>query len=374
MSTEVLKRTPLYENHVKLGGRIVPFAGWELPIWYSSIIAEHNAVRSAAGLFDVSHMGELFVEGPEAERLIDTLTCNDVKKIGDGKAQYNAILNDNGGVVDDIIVYRYSPTMYLICVNASNSDRDFAWFQKYNTFDATVTNRSHEFGQIALQGPRAAEIVARLDGGATAAALRYFEFTDTTIAGVPVTVARTGYTGEDGFEVFAPWGRTAELWDALLVAGEGTGLVPAGLGARDSLRLEACYPLHGHEISETMSALDSGLSWIVKFDKGDFKGREALLDIRDKGCPRALIGYVVDDPGIARQGDVLINREGRAVGVTTSGTKTPTVNRSLGLAIVEKPHDEIGTELTVVVRDRPLKCHVVKRPFYKRSQLPVRFS
>jgi len=368
MSTEVLKRTPLYENHVKLGGRIVPFAGWELPIWYSSIIAEHNAVRSAAGLFDVSHMGELFVEGPEAERLIDALTCNDIKKIGDGKAQYNAILNDQGGVVDDIIVYRYSAKRYLICVNASNADNDFAWFQKHNSFDATVTNRSHEFGQVALQGPRAVEIVGRLSGGAQATALRYFEFADLTLAGIPVTVARTGYTGEDGFEIFVPWAKAPELWDAILMAGEGTGLVPAGLGARDSLRLEACYPLHGHEISESASAIESGLSWIVKFDKGDFKGRDALMALRDGKCTRALVGYVVDDPGVARQGDVLRNRSGEVVGVTTSGTKTPTVNRSIGLAIVEKPHDEVGTELSVVVRERPLKCHVVKRPFYKRPQ------
>jgi len=366
MASEVLKRTPLYDTHVKLGGRIVPFAGWELPIWYSSIIAEHTAVRTAAGLFDVSHMGELFVEGPEAEKLIDHLTCNDVKKITDGKAQYNAILNDRGCVVDDIIVYRYSSTRYLICVNASNADKDFAWFRDHNTFDAAVTNRSAEFGQIAIQGPRAADIVFRLSGGVKATSLRYFEFADLALNDVPVTVARTGYTGEDGFEIFVPRDQTTKVWDALLVAGEGTGLVPAGLGARDSLRLEACYPLHGHEISESASAIESGLSWIVKLDKGGFIGREALAALRSRGCSRALAGFVVDDPGIARQGDVLVDGSGKAVGVTTSGTKTPTVNRAIGLAIVERPHDEIGTELSVVVRDRPLKCHIVKRPFYKR--------
>ncbi|MFM1847344.1 MAG: glycine cleavage system protein [Pseudomonadota bacterium] len=368
MTTESLQRTPLFDVHVKLGGRIVPFAGWELPIWYSSIIAEHTAVRTAAGLFDVSHMGELFVEGPEAEKLIDHLTCNDVKKIADGRAQYNALLNEAGGVVDDIIVYRYSSTRYLICVNASNAEKDFAWFQRHNTFQATVTNRSHEFGQIALQGPRSVEIMQRLSGGAEAVGLQYFSFADLTIAGIPVTVARTGYTGEDGFEIFVPWNRSAELWEALLVAGEGSGLVPAGLGARDSLRLEACLPLHGHEINDDIPALESGLGWIVKFDKGDFIGREALLKIKNGGTPRGLVGYVLEDAGIARQGDALTEETGRTIGLTTSGTKTPTVNRAIGLAIVESKYTAVDTPLHVEVRGRRLKCRVVKRPFYKRPQ------
>ena len=368
MATEALKRTPLYEAHTKLGGRIVPFAGWELPIWYSSIIAEHTAVRTAAGLFDVSHMGELFVEGREAEKLIDYLTCNDVKKLADGRAQYSALLNDDGGVVDDIIVYRYSATRYLICVNASNADKDFAWFQKHNTFDAAVTNRSGEFGQIALQGPRSVEIMNRLPGGMQAVALQYFSFAELEIAGIPVIVARTGYTGEDGFEIFVPWSQSTALWEAILVAGEGTGLVPAGLGARDSLRLEACLPLHGHEINDDIPALESGLGWIVKFDKGNFIGREALLKIKTAGCPRSLVGFVLDDPGIARQGDVLTDASGVKVGVTTSGTKTPTVNRAIGLALVNAAFAEVGTSLAVVVRDRSLKCRVVKRPFYKRAQ------
>jgi aminomethyltransferase len=366
-ATSDLKRTPLFHEHVKLGGRIVSFAGWELPIWYSSIIAEHTAVRTAAGLFDVSHMGEIFVEGPEAERLIDHLTCNDVKKIVDGKAQYNAILNEAGGVVDDIIVYRYSSTRYLICVNASNAARDFAWFQERNTFDAEVTNRSAEFGQIALQGPRSVETIERLSGGAKASALPYFSFADLELGGIAVTVARTGYTGEDGFEIFVPAADTPRLWALLMAAGAGFGLVPAGLGARDSLRLEACLPLHGHEISESVSALEAGLGWIVKLDKGDFIGRTRLAEMKAVGVPRGLIGYVVDDPGIARQGDALVDEHGTVIGVTTSGTKTPTVNRAIGLAIVPTRYTAVDTKLGVMVRDRRLACHVVKRPFYKRA-------
>lgn len=362
-----LKRTPLYQRHVDLGGKIVPFAGWELPVQYTGVIPEHHAVRQASGLFDVSHMGEVFVTGPEAEKAIDALTCNDVKTLVDGKAQYSAITNEQGGVVDDIIVYRYSPRKYLICVNAANSDKDFQWFLDHNRFDAEFTNKSSLYGQIALQGPKALKILSAAQGFSDIGGLAYFHFTERELFGVDVIVARTGYTGEDGFELFVPWDETVSVWDNLLEIGSAEGLAPAGLGARDSLRLEACLPLHGHELGDDISAYESGLGWIVKLNKGDFVGKEALAEQRANGIPRGLAGFFVDDPGIVRHGDSLLSVEGQAVGQCTSGTKTPTVNRALGLGLVKTDYAKEGTSIVAAVRGKNLRCTVVKRPFYKRA-------
>jgi len=367
IGSEKLKRTPLYSCHVELGGKIVPFAGWELPVQYSGVVAEHQAVRQQAGLFDVSHMGEIFVSGPEAEAAIDYLTCNDVKVLKDGKAQYSAIINESGGVVDDIIVYRYSRNFYLICVNASNADKDFAWFTSHNKFKAEFQNKSNDFGQIALQGPKAVEILSSFDGLADISSLPYFHFQNREILGCEVIVARTGYTGEDGYELFVPSAATVRLWKALLEAGSKFGLVPAGLGARDSLRLEASLPLHGHELGDDISAYESGLGWIVKLSKGDFIGREALSKQKANGIPRSLVGFYVDEPGIVRHGDKIFDLKGQEVGITTSGTKTPTVNVALGMALVKSDCSTEGTELTAEVRGRKLKVHVVKKPFYRRS-------
>lgn len=366
-TSATLKRTPLYERHVELGGKIVPFAGWELPVQYSGVIPEHHAVRQAAGLFDVSHMGEIFVTGPEAERAIDNMTCNDVKTLTDGKAQYSAIINEQGGVVDDIIVYRYSQRKYLICVNASNSDKDFAWFQRHNRFEADFINKSSQYGQIALQGPRAVKILSAAAGLSDVANLAYFHFQNRELFGVEVILARTGYTGEDGFEIFVPWADTAKVWDHVLDLGKGEGLVPAGLGARDSLRLEACLPLHGHELGDDISAYESGLGWIVKLQKGDFIGKSALTEERARGSARALAGFFVEDAGIVRHGDKIFSETGEEIGVATSGTKTPTVNRALGLALVRKEFAAEGKSFFADVRGRKLRCTVVKRPFYKRS-------
>ena len=361
-----LKRTPLFEEHQRLGGKIVGFAGWELPVQYSGVIAEHNAVRSAAGLFDVSHMGEIFVRGPQAEAAINALTCNDVSKLSDGKAHYSAITNERGGVVDDIIVYRYNPQLYLICVNASNSDCDFEWFTKHNRFDAQFENKSSEFGQIALQGPQAEKILSLLEPKVKS--LEYFHFFESEVAGVPAIIARTGYTGEDGFELFVPAALTAQLWRKLLEIGAPHGLIACGLGARDSLRLEACYPLHGHELSQDISAIESGIGWVVKLDKGDFTGREPLARERANGAARALIGFFVEDAGIVRENEKLFNAAGEQIGYSTSGTKTPSVGRALGMALVRKEYSAIGTEFFAEVRGRRLRCKVVKRPFYSKPK------
>jgi aminomethyltransferase len=361
------KRTPLYSRHQELGGKIVSFAGWELPVQYTGVIPEHTATRTKAGLFDVSHMGEVFVTGPEATESLQYLTCNDVTKLTDGKAQYSAILNEKGGVVDDIIIYRYAADNYLVCVNASNADKDFEWLKSHNKHNATYTNKSAEYGQVALQGPNAVKIVESIPELKSAANLEYFSFADIKLGQDTIICARTGYTGEDGFEFFVPAKSTVSFWNLLLEAGSNFGLVPCGLGARDSLRLEACYPLHGHELGEDISALESGLAWIVKFSKGDFIGKSALEVQKNSGIPRILVGFEVLDSGIARENLEIFSSDGKKIGITTSGTKTPTIQKSIGMALVNKEYSAVGTEIFIEVRGKRLKTLVAKKPFYKKG-------
>ena len=337
-----------------------------MPVQYQGVVAEHIATRTKAGLFDVSHMGEIFVTGKEAESAIQALTCNDISKLYDGKAMYSAILNEKGGVVDDIIVYRYSKERFLICVNASNADKDFAWFQAHNKKDATFENKSAEYGQIALQGPAAVSIVKAIPELASAAALEYFHFKDIAVGGVTIIAARTGYTGEDGFEFFIPEKSTASIWNLLLEVGTPLGLVPAGLGARDSLRLEACYPLHGHELGDDILALESGLAWVIKFDKGEFIGKAALLKEKEAGIKRSLVGFYLTDPGIARENASIFDEAGNEIGITTSGTKTPTIQKALGMALVNKANSAIGSKIYIDVRGKKLGGEVVKKPFYAK--------
>ncbi len=365
--SENLKRTPLYDCHLAAGGKMVGFAGWEMPIQYSGIVSEHNAVRMNMGLFDVSHMGEIFVTGPEAEKALDFLTCNDVRSLTDGKAQYTAIINEKGGLVDDVIIYRFSPTRYLLCVNASNTDKDFHWLKSQNKFNATVENRSSEYGQVAIQGPLAVGLVEKAIGRAVGSEIKYFHFAQAKLFGIDVILARTGYTGEDGFEIFTPWNRAAEIWNGLFELGDAELLEPAGLGARDSLRLEACLPLYGHELSDDWTAIESGLGWIVKPEKkGDFLGRSVLEKQKKEGSPRSLVGIFIQDSGIARQGDKIVV-EGKEVGVVTSGTKTPYLNQALALALVDSKYKALGTKVNALVRGRELKSEVVRTPFYKRA-------
>ncbi len=363
-----MQRTPLYEEHLKLGGRMVEFAGWEMPVQYSGVVAEHVAVRQEVGIFDVSHMGEIWVTGPDARSALEYLTCNKISSLYDGKAQYSALLNEKGGVVDDIIVYRFSAERFLLCVNASNADADFAWLLKHNKTSAVITNVSAEFGQIAIQGPKAAKLLELFVDPSEVAKLKYFHFHEAEILGAHVIVARTGYTGEDGFELFLPTAKTAEMWRAILDKGASLGVKPCGLGARDSLRLEAAYPLHGHELGEEISALESGLGWIVKLDRGEFLGQEALAKQKEAGAPRALVGFVLDEAGIARQGD-LVAEAGKpetVIGAVTSGTKTPTVNVSLGMALVDSKYSAVDKPVSLVVRGRAISGHIVKLPFYRK--------
>ncbi|MCB0354916.1 MAG: glycine cleavage system aminomethyltransferase GcvT, partial [Bdellovibrionales bacterium] len=292
-----LRRTALFEEHGKSGAKLVPFAGWEMPLQYSGVVEEHRVVREACGIFDVSHMGEIIVEGKEAQAALEYFTCNAVSKLVDGKAQYSALTTESGGIVDDIIIYRFSPERFLVCVNAANTARDFEWLTKKNTFQTEIRDESERFSQIAIQGPKARDLFYAVSGSDSLSSLKPFSFQEVEVCGGKAIVARTGYTGEDGFEVFLEWSAGPRLWSELVEA----GAKPCGLGARDSLRLEACYPLHGHELSEDITAIESGLGWIVKpKEKGDFIGRAVLEKQKDQGAPRSLIGFFLNDPGIAR--------------------------------------------------------------------------
>lgn len=370
MNSQVLKRTPLFHKHVDLGAKMVPFAGWEMAVQYSGLIPEHLAVRSSAGIFDVCHMGEVLCQGPQAEAALEYMTCNNVSAMGEGQAQYNAIINPRGGVVDDIIIYKKSKEDFFICVNASNTEKDFNWFNEHNSFDAKFVNESHNFGQIAVQGPNAPKIMDKVVGKSISANVMYFNFCEDKIASIPVIIARTGYTGEDGFEVFVPVESTEIIWDLFFEVGKEFDLCPGGLGARDTLRLEACYPLHGHELGDDISAIESGLGWIVKPEKGEFVGRNILSEQKSKGAPRSLVGFFVEDAGIVREHSLLFSSAGDEIGHVTSGTKTPSVDRALGMALVKSGFRDVGTEFFAEVRGKRIKCKVVKRPFYKTSVPP----
>ena len=359
------KRTPLYDFHVNNGGKVVEFAGWDLPVRFNGIIEEHNATRNSATLFDVSHMGEIFVDGPEAEAALNYLCCNDITKIADNQAQYSALLNELGGVIDDIIIYRFNTEKYLICVNASNADKDYAWLTKRNKFNCKITNHSEKFGQIAIQGPLSESILSELVPAVKN--LKYFYFAEAKIADVPVIVARTGYTGEDGFEIFIPTESTAKITDIVYQHGKDKGLTLAGLGARDSLRLEASYPLHGHELGEHIPALASGLGWIIKMNKPDFIGKSNIEKYKAGGNIQKLCGFKVTGQGIVRENTKVFDSNKNEIGFVTSGTKTPTVNTAIGMMIIPETQSTLGNKLQAEVRGNLIEIEVIKLPFYKRA-------
>jgi aminomethyltransferase len=359
-----LKRTPLYSCHAELGARLVDFAGWEMPVQYEGVIEEHRAVRTAAGMFDVSHMGEVRVKGAGAEAFLQRLTPNDVSKLVPGRAHYSGLLTDRGTYIDDLLIYRLAADDFLVVVNASNADRDFAWIAERAEGDAEVTNESDRYALIALQGPRAIEILTPM-ATAGIAAVKYYGFLQGEVAGKPALLSRTGYTGEDGVELYLAPEDAPEIWRRLLEA----GVKPAGLGARDTLRLEAAMALYGHEIDETTTPFEAGLNWVVKLDKGDFLGREALQAQRAAGLPRKLVGFEVQGRGIARQGHAVLSHEGgEAVGAVTSGTWSPTFEKALGMAYVPVALAAPGTPLTIDVRGKALPAVVVETPFYRRAK------
>ena len=343
---------------------MVEFAGWEMPVQYAGVIEEHRAVRHRAGLFDVSHMGELEVRGAEALSFCQRVTANDVARLKSFQAHYNLILNDQGGVVDDVIIYCLDAHHFLVCVNAANSDKDFSWFRQQASGDVTIENTSARFAQLALQGPVAETILQTL----TALPLgdvKTFHFVCGEIASIRCLVARTGYTGEEGFELYCDPSAAEELWNRLLESGGPLGLVPAGLGARDTLRLEKAYPLYGHELDDTTTPLEAGLEWVLKFSKSSFLGREVLLRQKQEGIRRKLVGLELIEPGIARS-DYPLLKDGRPVGRVTSGTKSPSTGRSIALGYVAIDQASVGNILDVEIRQRKVRAQIVSLPFYRR--------
>lgn len=360
-----MKRTPLYDVHRALGARLVEFAGWEMPVQYTGILDEHAAVRTKAGLFDVSHMGEVEVRGPHALEACQRISTNDLSRIRDGQAQYSLLCLPSGGVVDDVIFYRRSETLFFLCVNAGNREADFEWIREQAT-GAEVVDRSDEFAQLALQGPRATSILERLTGLSLASAPA-FSFSDVVARGVRVMAARTGYTGEDGWEIYCAAADAVDMWSALCEAGAPEGMQPAGLGARDTLRLEAALPLYGHELTRETTPLEAGLARFVRTGKGEFLGRDELLAQERDGVRRRLVGIEMTGAGIPRQG-YPVRRDGVVVGAVTSGTKSPTLNKAIGLAYVEAVCAEIDTAVDVEIRNKTVAARVVPRPFYRRPK------
>ncbi len=349
---QTLLRTPLYERHVALGARLVPFAGWEMPVQYEGVIPEHRAVRSDAGAFDVSHMGEFFVEGPGARGFLQSVLSNDLDKIGLGQAQYTLLTNEQGGIVDDLIAYELTPERFLLIVNAANREPDFDWLEeRAPTAGVELRDLSDRYALIAVQGPRALE---RLELPEAAA----FTFADGEVGGVACAINRTGYTGEQGVELLVESAAAPKLWDRVLER----GVVPCGLGARDTLRLEVCYPLHGNDISAETDAISAGLAWVCALDK-EFTGAPELRRIREAGPERKLAAFVMEEPGIPRQGMAIA--EG---GEVTSGTHSPMLEVGIGMGYVPAGLAQAGSKLTIDVRGRPRRARVVKKPIYSREE------
>lgn len=364
MSETPLLRTPLYDTHVALGARMVPFAGWEMPVQYSGVIDEVKAVREAAGLFDVSHMGELHVSGPAALAWLNSMTTNDVARLKPGRAQYSLLLDEEAGIIDDILVYCVDADTYMVVVNASNTDKDREWLEGKLVPGVTLEDSSRVTSLVAIQGPLAGEILQPLCTGPLQE-LRRFGFAAGEVAGVPCVVSRTGYTGEDGFELFTQ-GDVVAVWNALLAAGEGR-LKPAGLGARDVLRIEAGNVLYGHEIWDEVNPLSAGLMWVVKMDKGEFLGRAALERYVEAGPALVVAGLTSTTRAIPRD-KYAIRHDGQDIGWITSGTFSPTLSKPIGMGFVPPELAEPGTELDVMVRDRPEKMVATALPFYRAQR------
>ena len=364
---EPLKRTSLHAFHRDNGARMVPFGGWEMPVRYSGILAEHRAVRSRAGLFDVSHMGEVEVRGPEAGSFLDHLVTNRIGSMTVGRVVYTPMCYREGTVVDDLLVYRRGENDYLLCINAGNTPKDFDWITRQSApFDCRVRNVSDQYCQLALQGPLAKKIAARLTT-ANVAEMKYYHFTEGIFAGYSSIISRTGYTGETGFEIYAPWEAGPEIARCILEAGAGLGLVPAGLGARDSLRLEAGYPLYGHEISETITPYEGGIGWTVKLKKeACFVGKRALREQKLAGIPRRVFYFTVDDRRIPRPGAPVLAGD-EAVGEVVSGTQSPILNKPIGSALVRAEYLS-SPDLQVVVRKARFHLRRAKPPLHLNAK------
>jgi aminomethyltransferase len=364
---ENLKKTPLFDVYPNYGGKIINFGGWALPVQYSGILEEHEAVRTRAGLFDVSHMGEIEVKGADALANIQKWITNDASRLANGQALYSPMCYENGGTVDDLLVYRKGENDYLLVVNAANIEKDYEWVKQNSFGDVKIVNVSEQIAQLALQGPLAEQTLQKLTE-TDLSRIKFFWFLDgVQVAGVNCLVSRTGYTGEDGFEIYCAAEDVKTLWAAILKAGQEDGVLPVGLGARDTLRFEARLPLYGQELTADISPLEAGLGFFVKLDKEDFIGKAALVQQKEAGLKRKLVGFEMIERGIPRTHyEVEVN--GRRIGEVTTGTMGPTVKKNIGLALIEAEYANIGQELDVVIRGKRVKAVIVKTPFYKRQK------
>ena len=360
-----MKRTPLYQKHLQHGGKIIDFGGWELPVQYTSIIEEHKHVRNAAGLFDVSHMGEIAVKGNEALEFVQRIVTNDISSALPGQAVYSPMCYPDGGVVDDLLVYKKSDRDILLVVNAANTDKDFDWIKQNANESVDVKNISDSIAQLAIQGPLSQQILQKVCDY-DLSAIKFYHFAENIdIGGITALVSRTGYTGEDGFEIYIDAKDAEVVWDTLISAGDGM-LKPAGLGARDTLRFEAALPLYGNELSKDISPIEAGLGMFVKPDKGEFIGRDVLASQKAQGADRKLVGFEMIERGVPRS-HFDIEKDGRKIGFVTSGSFAPTLNKTLGMALVDKEFSDIDTQFDVIIRNKAVKANVIKKPFYSKK-------
>ncbi|MBN1534996.1 MAG: glycine cleavage system aminomethyltransferase GcvT [Spirochaetes bacterium] len=357
------KRTPLYENHRELQAKFVDFAGWELPVMYTGIVEEHNATRKAAALFDVSHMGELMIRGRGAVALLARLLPTRLDKLGPGKTMYSMFCNDRGGVIDDLFVYMKGPEDYMLVVNAATKEGDCSWIRDHMVTGAELIDMSDEIAKIDLQGPASPIIAERVLGDPSVREMKRFAFGTFGFQGHEILVSRTGYTGETGYEMYVPGDVASGLWNELLAGGQGEGIKPAGLGARDTLRLEACYSLYGHELSTDISPVESGLSWVISSDES-YIGREVLTGQLAQGAPREHVVFELEGRGIPREG-YIIRRGGQEIGTVTSGTFSPTFQKGIGMGLVARGTATVGDAIEVVIRDKPAVARVARRPLYQ---------
>ncbi|OAT74588.1 glycine cleavage system aminomethyltransferase GcvT [Parageobacillus thermoglucosidasius] len=364
----MLKRTPLFAVYERYGAKTIDFGGWELPVQFSSIKEEHEAVRTRAGLFDVSHMGEFVVKGNDSLSFLQRMMTNDIAKLGNGRAQYTLMCYEDGRTVDDLLIYKKADGHYLLVVNAANTEKDFAWLNEHLVGDVELVNISQEIAQLALQGPLAEKVLQKLTN-TKLSAIQFFSFQDdVNINGVKALVSRTGYTGEDGFEIYCRAEDAVALWDTILAAGKEEGVLPCGLGARDTLRFEAALPLYGQELSKDITPIEAGLGFAVKTNKNaDFIGKDVLKKQKEEGTARKLIGIEMIDKGIPRQG-YKVFANGEEIGFITTGTQSPTLKKNIGLALIKSEFAEVNTELEIEIRSKRLKAKVVATPFYKRAK------
>ncbi len=360
------KTTPLYEEHVRRGAKIIPFGGWLMPVQYTSIVGEHQAVRNNVGIFDISHMGQLIVSGQAAGKWLNTMLTNNIDKLGLGQGQYTFLLSEDGGIIDDLIVYRIEKGEFLLVVNAARTDEDFAWLDRHRPTDVDLKNRSADFGGVAIQGPRVAQLFHALFGEDVDLPARN-HIVDLGFDGAKVSVARTGYTGEDGVEVFFRTKDAVKFWNAVLEKGDPFGIKPCGLGARDTLRLEVCYPLNGSDLSPERNPIEAGLGFFVDLTKPKFIGREALLKTKENGSPEKLVAFRMQAKGPPPRPHYLVFENGERIGEVTSGTLSPSLNYGIGMAYVSAPHAKIGAQIDIEIRGQKFPAIIEKKPLYKKS-------